>query len=54
LHTAASSTVWVLERIGGVKTILVVAALSATVGLAASLSRTIRAAPRAEEMLSSA
>jgi MFS family permease len=45
---------FLLERIGSVKTILVVAALSATVGLAASLSRTIRTAPRAEEMLSSA
>ena len=36
------------------KTILVVAALSAAVGLAASLSRTIRTAPRAEELLRSA
>jgi MFS family permease len=43
-----------LEHIGGVKTILVVAALSAAVGLAASCSRTIRTAPRAEELLSSA
>jgi MFS family permease len=43
-----------LEQIGGVNTILVVAALAATVGLAASLSRTIRTAPRAEELLSSA
>jgi MFS family permease len=43
-----------LEHIGSVKTILVVAALSAAVGLAASLSRTIRTAPRAEELLSSA
>ena len=43
-----------LERIGAVDTILVVAAASASVGLIASLSRTIRTAPRAEEMLSSA
>jgi hypothetical protein len=43
-----------LEHIGGVKTILVVAALSASVGLAASVSRAIRTAPRAEELLSSA
>jgi predicted MFS family arabinose efflux permease len=43
-----------LEQIGAVKTILVVAALSATVGLVASVSRTIRTAPRAEELLSSA
>ncbi|TML28113.1 MAG: MFS transporter [Actinobacteria bacterium] len=45
---------FLLERIGSVDTILVVAAASATVGLAASLSRTIRTAPRAEELLSSA
>jgi MFS family permease len=44
----------VLERIGAVDTILLVAAASATVGLSASVSRTIRTAPRAEEMLSSA
>ena len=43
-----------LERIGGVDTILLVAAASAAVDLAASLSRTIRTAPRAEELLSSA
>lgn len=43
-----------LEQIGGVKTILAVAALSASVGLAASVSRTIRTAPRAEELLRSA
>jgi hypothetical protein len=43
-----------LEHIGSVKTILAVAALAAAVGLAATLSRTIRTAPRAEELLSSA
>jgi hypothetical protein len=42
-----------LERIGSVDTILLVAAASAAVGLTASLSRTIRTAPRAEELLSS-
>lgn len=43
-----------LERIGAVDTILLVAATSGAVGLLASLSRTIRTAPRAEELLSSA
>jgi MFS family permease len=43
-----------LERIGAGDTILVVAGASASVGLIASISRTIRTAPRAEEMLSSA
>ena len=42
-----------LERIGAVHTILVVAALSAAVGITATTSRAIRAAPRAEELLSS-
>jgi MFS family permease len=45
---------FLLERIGAVDTILLVAAASAAVGLTASLSRTIRTAPRAEELLSSA
>ena len=45
---------FLLERIGAVDTILLVAAASGAVGLVASLSRTIRTAPRAEEMLSSA
>src|SRR5262249_40048307 len=44
----------VLERIGAVDTILLVAAASAAVGLAASLSRAIRSAPRAREWPSSA
>jgi MFS family permease len=45
---------FLLERIGSVDTILLVAAASAAVGLTASVSRTIRTAPRAEELLSSA
>ena len=43
-----------LERLGGVDTMLVIAALAGAVGLAASVSRSIRTAPRAEELLSSA
>jgi MFS family permease len=45
---------FLLDGVGAVNTILLVAAASASVGLAATLSRTIRTAPRAEEMLSSA
>jgi len=43
-----------LERIGAVDTMLLIAALSGAVGLTATLSRAIRTAPRAEELLSSA
>ncbi len=42
---------FLVEQIGAVDTILVVAALSATVGVAATTSRAIRTAPRAEELL---
>jgi MFS family permease len=42
-----------LERIGAVDTMLLIAALSGAVGLTATLSRAIRTAPRAEELLSS-
>jgi MFS family permease len=45
---------FLLERVGSVQTILLVAAMSAAVGLIASVSRTIRTAPRAEELVSSA
>jgi MFS family permease len=42
---------FLVEQIGAVDTILVVAALSAAVGLIATSSRAIRTAPRAEELL---
>jgi len=42
---------FLVEQIGAVDTILVVAALSATVGVTAPTSRAIRTAPRAEELL---
>jgi MFS family permease len=43
-----------LEHIGAVDTMLLIAALAGAVGLTATLSRAIRTAPRAEELLSSA
>jgi MFS family permease len=43
-----------LESIGTLSSILVIAAMMAAVGLAATLSRTVRRAPRVEELLSSA
>jgi MFS family permease len=43
---------FLVEQIGAVDTILVVAALSAAVGIMATSSRAIRTAPRAEELLS--